>query len=704
VAHLLFVLSQFALLSLAVAGAYRFVPSPLSRWERPLAGMLTGIVAAYGITLVCGAAGVLRPPVVGIVSMVLALPSLPRFFRWVGGGVEIGNTWRAFLAWLRRERLAVPALALVLPAIAWWFLRNVTRPIYFSQDDRTYHASNTVYWLEQGKITVAPFTYQGYFPLGGEVVAAWFCLPFEHEAAAYLTGVLYAVLLGLCFLHIAKLLGKPFASGLVTLGLVLATGKVLATSVVFADIDLGMPTLVLASLSLVAGAVGAGLPRAELLARGVLAGAAAGYTVGMKLNSGPSLAIGILVLVFCVARRRKESGGGWPAALGLGATMGGMATLFGGFWLVRNFLLTGNPVYPTELGPFSGPMTSKDSDIVRLSMENFQALPDNERTQLVTGVLDWPWPMLALSIVGFFVLLNWAFFRKGTPSASPVLLCLTVPAAIMLALFPSMPFSLRNELLWIESTGRYLILPYLVGMVGIGAVLSGAKWSGRPLGRVFLVLCAGAILAVLALAQTKAGGLVLIAGFVTVLAGAYLLGRSSGELALPRFLAIVPRGAAVLLGMLVALAGVVTMEKATSSKRKATWVARGLAGLPDESRIGFYNEGLFFGYDLYGERRRLKPVRLTPEGKIRALAHHRTERHEDLTFWDTVSPRLPSDVHGDDFLGNLQTSAIDCVITSRADNGGTPTGQELLLLQLLEDGKVKIRQQTDEGIHWDILR
>jgi len=267
-----------------------------------------------------------------------------------------------------------------------------------------------------------------------------------------------------------------------------------------------------------------------------------------------------------------------------------------------------------------------------------------------------------------------------------------------------MPFSLRNELLGIESTGRYLILPYLVGMVGIGAVLSGAKWSGRPLGRGFLILCAGAILAVLALAQTKAGGLVLIVGFVTVLAGAYLLGRSSGELALPKFLAIVPRGAAVLLGMLMALAGVVIMDKATSSKRKATWVARGLAGLPDESRIGFYNEGLFFGYDLYGERRRFRPVRLTPEGKIRALAHHREERHEDLTFWDTVSPRLSSDVHGEDFLGNLQTSAIDCVITSRADNGGTPTRQEILLLQLLEDGKVKIRQQTDEGIHWDILR
>lgn len=338
-----------------------------------LAGTWGGALAAGWIVVsrrlpgLNGATRVLAVALVATAALVLAelLPALVGLLsRWTALGVAlalVAIAWRTvarapgaprddtpppvadsgLVSWAVAG-LAVVAVGVWTVAKLWASSRSASEDV----DTLTFHLPNIARWLQSGSIwqvdQYTPLLANGNYPHNGDLVFMSVLAPFESDAFVRAVGTPFVVLAGLSVYAIGRELGAPRATAV--LGAALFAALPVVT---YASFD-GAKTDPVMWACFGAGAFFA--VRALRLRRTsdlVLAGLGVGLAFGTKWYGAPAAA----VMVAAWAGAALLRGHGARAVLRGGAVLVSVAAAAGGFWLVRNAIESGSPLFPVSIPP-----------------------------------------------------------------------------------------------------------------------------------------------------------------------------------------------------------------------------------------------------------------------------------------------------------------------------------------------------------------
>jgi len=667
---------------IALAIARNAVPDELSPALRIAAGISAYILIVSLLTLLLGCIGLLDGH---IAAGLLIAPALAAGFA------------------LRRDRhpdrgpLMIhphslrdwsPLLPVALGLGAWWLVRNLALGTYITNDDKTYHAAIIAQWLSDGKFSIVPSTYQAYFPLNGELLSLWFMLPFGHDGAVPLNGLIYLALFIAVSLHFADELNVSRRWQLLPAILVLASTPTFFGITSFTDLDFSPPVIVLAAVAFLLASIPHG-SRSINWPLALIGGACAGFAVGMKVSFAPP--VGILCLVFAVTALKRLP---LPKAVAACLLVATSVLGAGAYWYARNWMLTGNPVYPAAAGPFEGPFGAVDQAPTKLTTVIAAGLNREQWWQLFNGFVNRPIPIAVVTVsglmAGFFALAR----RKALSSDQAlIVVSLLSVAAVATAFFPITPFSGTNEVGGLESTGRYLNLLYLAGALLAVFPVRKISYSNRLRDRLAILIV---LLALFTAPFATSFGLPV----TTAIAGTTLLAFAALEIA-PRLPGIrFPgfRSVAILLPF-VALATVPLNLRSTDRLVADNPILAQIEQLPPGSQIGQFNAWLYQGYALAGRRQQHQPVRLLGNGKRYTPMHLRgSERAPDEDFWTYERHHGEANLTTIELVNNLRAAKIDIVITSANPDGEWPV-QHQLLVAIDEFPRL---HESEHGIVWDL--
>ena len=335
----------------------------LPTWSGPaalLADVVVVLAALIGLAQLLGAFG--------------AFTRGPMLIAYLAGGVIMGGVGRRLLrardekvvgtertatsdstgdasAGPRRGSTRVEVVAAILTAglvAAQWathvgvaYGKGMTQP-----DTLWYHATFAARFLQSGRVTGLHDTglsdlatpLHTFLPLNGSLVHAIVMLPFGDDFLSPLVNIGWAALALLAAWSLGRRYGVTALMILATL-LLLGLPTLAGTQPGQAANDVGSTALFLAAVALLFEGEMSPPPTA-------LAGIAGGLALGIKLTVlAPLAVLTIGVVIVAVRRRRIRSALLW----------GGGLVLFGGYWLVRNWVIFGNPVPWTKvhLGPLT---------------------------------------------------------------------------------------------------------------------------------------------------------------------------------------------------------------------------------------------------------------------------------------------------------------------------------------------------------------
>ena len=314
-------------LATAVLSAAHLLPGLvglLSRWSAALVALAFAVVALRVAQ---------RPGA--------ALPSPP-----VGEGPRAGESpvsWGIAVA-------AAGAVGLWLVASA--FNRTVLPPEGI--DSLTFHLPNVAGWIRSGTFwrvdQFNPLLTNGNYPQTGDLTFLAVVQPWRNDWLIGVVNPVFIVLAGLAVYAAAVELGAPRPASILAGSLfavvpvvgLAANGEAMTDSAMFATLGAG-------ALFLLRHARGA--PRSELL----LGALALGLCFGTKWYS--VWAVAAVVLVWLVARR--------PGLVRDALPVAGVIAAVGGFWLLRNLVMSGNPVPPVEVSILGLTLFDAPRDVIR---------------------------------------------------------------------------------------------------------------------------------------------------------------------------------------------------------------------------------------------------------------------------------------------------------------------------------------------------
>lgn len=340
--------------ALAVASG---ATAALLRPDSPFDAAVTfGVVAASGVVavlLVAGLAGLLEP------GVALALVAL-----WAAGAVALlarsGRPWprvpRPRARALLRSPWETSIVVLALLALAWQLLVAVVLPP-FAFDALTYHLTTVATWVREGNLDPTPLSLCcARYPADAELQFAWPMLLGGGDALVGTVQVGFAALGALAVAGTARSAGLPAA-------VALAAGALFAvTPIVLVQAPTGYVDVVVAACALAAMHALVRYAATGAWQRLLVAGLATGLVLGTK-GIGALWAIALTVAAIglaVTARRRRARGGAGALAAFLVACLA-----LGSFWYARNWIETGNPVYPFAVQAagvhvFDGPLHVDD--------------------------------------------------------------------------------------------------------------------------------------------------------------------------------------------------------------------------------------------------------------------------------------------------------------------------------------------------------
>lgn len=222
-----------------------------------------------------------------------------------------------------------------------------------SRDALTHHLALPKLWVANGGIYDTPDIVFSYYP---QLLDLLYALPLMlgHDIAAKYIHFLFALLTaGLLFQFVRRRLGAAWAA---CAGLMFLTIPVIMKLSVTVYVDLGLIFFSAASLF----AVVLWLDDPARIRWLLIAGVASGLALGTKYNAMvPVFALGLL-LPFFFLRTSGSRNTNQLRAVGYGAVFAAVAVLVFSPWLVRNYSLTGNPLYPLAQGVFSTGKSAED--------------------------------------------------------------------------------------------------------------------------------------------------------------------------------------------------------------------------------------------------------------------------------------------------------------------------------------------------------
>ena len=366
-------------------------------WRKAVAATGAFALLTGTILTILGTFGAIKP--IAAMSAITALTI--GAIIWRTGGKKTAMPWAA--PDIETERLDQKSdatwhiLALALLAGLWGTLavRCCFDGSYFMVDAMIYHASAPARWLQTGHLVLAPDTYQAYYPYNAELLSLWFMLPWQNDTFASLSGLYWPTLAIVSMMAFVKLRGASTSATMLAGLLFLASPVVWNATKTYSVNDLAAPACVLAAIALAVPALGATIKQRRMDA--VCSGLIAGFAIGVKVSHAPFVAAIFLW---------------WLLSNGSAPTMRRRlsntllfclcAIAMGGYWYTRNLILTGNPLFPAELGPLAGPF-DKVSQFKTTIMAWFAANPlDVELWSYSLKTLtDWPILLFVLAAAGY---------------------------------------------------------------------------------------------------------------------------------------------------------------------------------------------------------------------------------------------------------------------------------------------------------------
>ncbi|MBW3608159.1 MAG: phospholipid carrier-dependent glycosyltransferase [Actinobacteria bacterium] len=415
-------------------------------------------------------------------------------------------------------------------------------------DPLTFHLPNVGRWIQSESMwhidQFVPLLAHGNYPNNGDLVLLSAVLPWHNDFLVRLPITFFLVTMAVAVFAVARELRAPHAAAL------LAAATAVSLPVVgIATIPRALPdslmwtTFACGILFLLRHARTA--RRSDL----VLAGVALGIAAGTKWYGISSVAV---VGVIWIAARLLARQGGAAMVLRDGVLVGGLSLLGTLPWLVRNLVLSGNPVFPLNVAPFGLTIFDAPPDVIRdevgFSIADYAGELDVLR-QLAGEVVEGLGvaPILGGATVAVaFVLAR----RRGRAPDGRILVLAAsaVALALLYTVTPATALGLRGEPSLAHGNTRYAVPALLIA-------LPIAAWLAGRLPRSARLLLE-ALLAATALSGAYRGyevvalrELVLAAAALAALAAAaWLLWRLRAR----RLVLAAAAGAAVLVGLAAA--------------------------------------------------------------------------------------------------------------------------------------------------------
>jgi arylsulfatase A-like enzyme len=494
-----------------------------------------------------------------------------------------------------------------------WCVKSGMLGTSFVWDDLSYHAALPAWWLQQGSIDYAPFTFQSYYPLNSELVSLWLLAPLRADAYASLAVLLFGALAAASLARVAAGLGAGAGAAALALALFFASQVVWNPSNGFAGNDLAGAAALLASLALL-------VPDADGRPNGrdfAAAGLLAGYAAGCKV---PFVAGAALVFAGAVGIAREQRAARL-AQFALGAA------LTGSYWYARNWIATGNPLYPAEFLWFAGPFDAAAQSGTRGFSLRFwrDVLPDR---------LNWPPPLALASALGFAYALvhgrgaaSPGTHDAATEARAALRRALLVTGLGCLALYPLLPFSAtpnRPDAALHSGYLRFLIAPFGIGLALLAPLLGGRS----PRARAAQVAAAIAIAASWRL-SAMLSTLAFAGGVAALWLRANAPGAVAGILARPAARRALGAAALAALALLAPEKQRRSDENLFHYQQRRAPIGRAFREvdrLPAGSRLAlFMSEPQDYAqfYPLFGRRLQHTPVAVERDGRARRPLHER---------------------------------------------------------------------------------
>lgn len=260
-----------------------------------------------------------------------------------------------------------------------------------SDDALTYHLPAAATWLREGRICIYETWFfnpaNTYSPLGGSLFAAWLIVPFQSDVAARFMQVPAVLVVYLASVQLGRRLGAGMTVA-VLLGLATAMGAPVVRQTALAKDDLFLAAFVLVLIN--------GIQRTDRFAPWRI-GLAAGMAAAIKVTSVYALAP---ILLLLIPIKRPD----WRRL----AIVVLSAAVIAAPWYLRNLMLFGNPLFPTEvrllgMTVFPGLFTTTNSPRLR----EWDGLAE----VFITGYFSFGLAMAAIAGLALFVAAVCSFRR-----------------------------------------------------------------------------------------------------------------------------------------------------------------------------------------------------------------------------------------------------------------------------------------------------
>jgi len=355
----------------------------------------------------------------------------------------------------RKNRAITLALSFLAGLWVLFIIKTCFSGTSFTGDDVGYHAIAPAQWILDKRLSLAPLSYQAYYPFNSELLSLWFMLPFKTDALVGLAGFYWGFLA--LAAGITLNLSEGLAASVLCGVLILVSPVVINIASTFSATDLAGAGMLLAAVALA--------PREKNRYIDVFYCALfSGFAVGCKVYYLP--AGGILLFSILSKNDNKRL----PNALIFITSF----LITGGYWYIRNICLTGNPLFPAKIGPFDGPFGLYEQYSTKLISFLWTANPEQWKF-LIKNYLNWPTSLGLLSIAGYIFSIK-KMIKKGLSKQYYSLdFMLPLIGLTLLITYPMMPFSgtVNSPHRKLLTFRRYLIAPFSIGLFMLSPMLKG---------------------------------------------------------------------------------------------------------------------------------------------------------------------------------------------------------------------------------------
>jgi hypothetical protein len=560
-------------------------------------------------------------------------------------------------------------LAILSGLFSVYFFRCVLDGVHFGWDDLSYHATAAAHWVQQGKITIeTPANYHAYFPFGAELLDTWFMLPFHADAYCSLTGLYYLTL------AITAIAGTVYRAGGNISAAVLSSCLFLSSQVVreetinrFVCADMAGTAYILAAIYFLSI-----LPKQtnHKNSTTLMFAMALGLASGTKVTYlASSLILIALANIWVQDFRRDKS---WLFIVALFFT-----TMPGWFWYLRNFLITGNPIFPAALGPFTGPFGVEGvrTKLITWMIKDFSNV--SQWRTIIFSHLDWGGPELGLiALTGLVTACKAAicqsYYHYFKPHLKQSFLSEMIPVLTVLLMailiYPNLPFSGTDN----EPNGelriqlRFLLLPFALCNILFAWFVGTSKHKEVWYGAVIIAIMSSWQ------SSTAYDGFVAIVGAFLIIS---FIQTFTNKPSL--WLLFLPYSPACLLLFFIVLA----FWQPVKNQRSAEYLYKKslsysvLERIPDNSRLSWF--GSIQYYPLFGRRLQHIPVAVDRYGQPLQTVYS-VWKSGNFEWWS--KPIVLSADKRSQLIENLLNQQIEYVMVERPNSASEWPDQANILL------------------------